>query len=175
MPVKFVCAVAKKLLWESSRLVPFKDDVYEAMWYGNDTIWRTLLDLNRAVLYADKQGEIRRTQQRGYFGLIDGIKAGEKEGPLCADCVLAGVLLAGFNPVSLDAVGATVMGFDVDKIPLIKRGMEDSERESPIFLGSKDGIVVIDGPETRNLNDFAKRRYLSFEPHPNWKGHIELD
>lgn len=175
MPVKFICAVTKKLLWESGRVLPFKDDVYEAMWYGNDTIWRTLLDLNRAVLYADKEGKLRPTQQRGYFGLIDGIKAGEKEGPLCADCVLAGVLLAGFNPVALDAVGATVMGFDVDKIPLIKRGLEDSDRRSPIFSGVKDQIEVIDGSEPRTLHEFSGRRYLSFEPHPNWKGHIELE
>ena len=175
MPVKFVCAVIKKLFWESNRIIPFKDDVYEAMWYGNDTIWRTLLDLNRAVLYADKEGKIRETQQRGFFGLIDGIKAGEKDGPLCADCVLAGVLLAGFNPVTLDAVGATAMGFDVNKIPLISRGIEDSKRKSPIFIGVKEGIEVIEGPEVVTLAEFSKRRYLSFEPHPSWKGHIEMD
>ena len=175
IPVKFLCAVIKKIIWGSRRLFPFKDDVYEGMWYGNDTLWRTVLDLSRAVLYADKEGKIRKKQQRGFFGLIDGIKAGEKNGPLCADCVLAGVLLAGFSPVALDAVGATIMGFDINKIPLIQKGVEDNRRNSPIFSGCKEQIEVIDFSGAVTLPEFSKRRYLSFEPHPNWKGHIERD
>jgi hypothetical protein len=41
---KFVFAVLKFLNWKSGKVIRFKDDVSEAMWPGNDTVWRTLLD-----------------------------------------------------------------------------------------------------------------------------------
>ena len=175
IPVKFVCAVVKKFLWESRRVIPFKDEIFEAMWYGNDTLWRTLLDLNRAAIYADKEGKICDTPQRNYFGLIDGIIGGEGDGPLVPDPVPAGVFIAGYNPVALDAVGATMMGFDINKIPLITKGFEDAKSKSPLYAGTKEDIRVIDGENVLDLSDLIKRRYLTFEPHPNWKGHVELD
>src|SRR5438093_548816 len=33
--------------------------VYDGNWSGNDTLWRTILDLNRILLHADKNGELR--------------------------------------------------------------------------------------------------------------------
>lgn len=176
IPVKFVCAVTKKLVWNSHKILPFKDDVYEAMWYGNDTLWRTLLDLNRAALFADKEGRLRSKQQRGFFGLIDGIIAGENNGPLRPDPVPAGVLIAGFNPVALDAVGATLMGFNMDKIPLIHRGFEDSKHNCPLFPAiPPENIRIANGLDTIKLSDLAINPPFKFEPHPGWKEHVELD
>jgi hypothetical protein len=34
-------------------------------WYGNDTIRRTILDINRVLFYAHKSGTMRETRQRG--------------------------------------------------------------------------------------------------------------
>ena len=82
IPEKFLWAVAKKLLWNTGRILPYRDDIYEAMWWGNDTLWRTLTDLNRAVRYADKEGVLHDAPQRSFFGLIDGVVAGEKNGPV---------------------------------------------------------------------------------------------
>ncbi len=175
IPVKFVCAVTKKLLWESQRVFPFKDEIFEAMWYGNDTLWRTLLDLNRAAIYADREGTLCDAPQRSFFCLIDGIIGGEGDGPLIPDPVASGVFIAGHNPVALDAVGATMMGFDIDKIPLITKGLEDAENAMPLFAGTKEDIEVVDGDNVLNLSDLVERRDLTFEPHPNWKGHVELD
>jgi uncharacterized protein (DUF362 family) len=174
IPAKFVCAVIKKLVWNSHKIIPFKDDVFEAMWYGNDTLWRTLLDLNKAVLYADREGIIRDRPQRQWFFLVDGITAGEKDGPLAPDPVAAGVLLGGFNPVAVDAVGATLMGFDIDKIPLIKKGFADRENPLPICGIAPDEIRVIMAEETYTLEGLQRRGHLRFEPHPAWKGHVEL-
>jgi uncharacterized protein (DUF362 family) len=174
VPVKFICALIKKLVWNSHKIVPFKDDIYEGMWHGNDTLWRTLLDLNRIVFYADKNGNLRDTPQRKFFCLIDGIIAGEKDGPISPDPVPAGVLLAGFNPVAIDAVGATLMGFDVEKIPLIKKAMADGNGASPLYSGSRDDIEVLNGENIFSLDEFHQRHNLRFEPHPNWKGHVEL-
>jgi hypothetical protein len=144
------------------------------MWYGNDTLWRTLLDLNRAAFYADKDGNICETLQRDFFCVIDGVIAGEKNGPLYPDPISAGVLLAGFNPVAVDATGASVMGFDIEKIPMIKKGLEANKERNPIFFGAKDDIKLLDGEDILSLQEVAKQKNLGFEAHPTWKGHVEI-
>lgn len=175
IPVKAVCAATKKVLWESHRIIPFKDDIYAAMWYGNDTLWRTLQDLNKAAIYADKEGKLCDAPQRKLFVVIDGIIAGEKDGPLAPDPVAAGVLLAGSNAVTIDAVGATLMGFDFNKIPLIKKILDGRNGSHPLYAGTQDDIVVLDGGKEYALNELAKHHNLRFEPHPGFKGHTELD
>lgn len=173
IPLKCACAVVKKALWNSHKIVPFKDDVYEAMWYGNDTVWRTLLDLNRAAIYADKQGRIRDTQQRGLFCLIDGIIGGEKDGPLSPDPVQSGVLLAGSNPVAIDCVASSLMGFDIMKIPLLVNAIADKSHADPLCFADPCQILVAKNGGTESFDEFASRGLLQFEPHPTWKGHVE--
>ncbi|GAB4367455.1 MAG: hypothetical protein Kow00128_11930 [Deltaproteobacteria bacterium] len=174
VPVKFACAVLKKIVWNTHKIFPFKDDIYEAMWYGNDTLWRTLIDLNRIAFYADKNGIVREEPQRKCFALIDGIIGGEKDGPVSPDPVPAGVLLAGHNSVAMDAVGATLMGFDVDKIPMIRNAFCGNGTPLPLFVGGKEEIRVIDKKGVFGLEEYKKVRNLGFEPHPNWKEHVEL-
>jgi len=173
--IKFVIAVIKKILWNTHWIVPFKDDVYEAMWYGNDTLWRTLVDLNRIVFYADKKGIIRDTPQRDHFCLIDGIIGGEKNGPVSPDPVPLGLLMAGFNSPVMDAVGATLMGFDIDKIPLVKKALETSGQASPLFSGNSSDIKILDNGKEYRIDELRQHRNLNFEPHPGWKGHVELE
>ena len=173
VPVKFVCAVINKLLLNSCRVFPFKDNVFEAMWWGNDTVWRTLHDLNRAVVYADKDGVIREAPQRRQFALIDGIIGGEGDGPLACDPVPAGVVVGGFNPVCVDAVAATVMGFDTKKIPLIDKALADDSHRLSLLRGGTRGLTVIDNGKEEGFEDFIARPHLDFKPHPQWSGHVE--
>jgi uncharacterized protein (DUF362 family) len=174
IPVKFVCAVTKKLVWNSHWIFPFKDDVFEAMWYGNDTLWRTLHDLNRAVLYADRQGVLQPTPQRKLFVLIDGVIGGEGDGPLETDPVHAGVLLGGFNCAAIDAVAATLMGFDVARIPLIHNAFVKDRKDLPLTAGALQGIRVTEPGGVYDLEQLKSRRNLKFAPHPNWVGHVEF-
>ena len=170
--VKGVYAGLDRLVWSTRYVKPFKDDVNQGMWYGNDTLWRTLLDINRTVFYSDKEGNIRDTIQRRYFCLMDGIVGGEGDGPISCDPVTPGVLMAGHNPVAFDAVGSTLMGFDIDKIPVVKRGLEQPSALR-LFQGGRESIRVIDGNETLTLGEFGKRRNLKYAPHPNWVGRVE--
>lgn len=174
IPIKFVCAGTKYFVWNSHKIIPFKDDVYEAMWYGNDTLWRTLQDLNKAVIYADKEGNLCDTPQRKLFVVMDGIIAGEKDGPLVPDPVAAGVLLAGCNAVTIDAVAATMMGFDIKKIPLIQKILDGRNDLLPLYTGTKDDIIIIEDDSEYSLEELKKRHNLHFEAHPAWKGHVEL-
>jgi hypothetical protein len=90
------------------------------MWIGNDTLWRTIADLNRIAIYADREGRLSDEPQKRYFCLIDGIIAQEGEGPMTGTPKPAGVIVAADSPLACDAVCAHLMGFDPSKIPLIR-------------------------------------------------------
>jgi hypothetical protein len=173
LPVKFVCAVVKKILWNSHFLIPFKDDIYEAMWWGNDTLWRTLSDLNQAVEYADKQGVIKKNPQRKQLAIIDGIIGGEGDGPLACDPVRSGVLLAGVSPSAIDAVAAAFMGFDVHKIPLIRNAFKGGKNPRPLFDGTLEEISIQSNGVEETFENFSKREHKRFKPHPQWANHVE--
>ncbi|HEX2959585.1 MAG TPA: DUF362 domain-containing protein [Chitinispirillaceae bacterium] len=175
IPVKFICAVVKKLLWNSHYLLPFKDNVYEAMWWGNDTLWRTLGDLNEIVEFSDKNGIIQDESQRSQFVLIDGIIGGEGDGPLACDPVQSGVVFAGTSPCVVDAVAATYMGFDVEKIPLIRNAFRAAQCACPLFNGKLEDIKVYVDGMNEIYDKFRMRKYVSFQPHPQWVGHILTD
>ncbi|HRT05766.1 MAG TPA: DUF362 domain-containing protein, partial [Kiritimatiellia bacterium] len=70
----------------------------EGSWHGNDTIWRTCLDLNRALLYADKAGRMQDVPQREEISIVDAIVAGQGEGPLAPDPLATGAVFAVRNP-----------------------------------------------------------------------------
>jgi uncharacterized protein (DUF362 family) len=117
--------------------------VIDGGWEGNDTLWRTILDLNHLLFYADREGVLRSEQQRRYLTIVDGIVAGEGEGPLGATPVEAGLLIGGFDPVLVDAVCAEAMGFDPEKIPMIREAFA-----RPLLPSSDLAKVerLLDGP-----------------------------
>lgn len=80
-------------------------------WHGNDTCWRMVVDLNRALLYGNPDGTWRQGQPKPYFTFVDAIVAGENCGPTAPDAVNAGVLVGGTNPATVDAVMCKLMGF----------------------------------------------------------------
>ena len=129
--------------------------VIDGSWEGNQTLWRTILDLNRAILFADRDGVLRDTQQRRYLAIVDGIVAGEGEGPLGATPVDAGLLFAGRDPGLVDHVAAEAMGFDPARIPMITAALGGQLLPS----GQLDALdAVRDGP----------RPERSFRPPRSW-------
>ncbi|HXJ89092.1 MAG TPA: DUF362 domain-containing protein [Candidatus Binatia bacterium] len=145
-------------------------------WYGNDTIWRMCLDLNKIVLYGNADGTLRAPlpqNRKRHFVLVDGILAGQGRGPLNPDPVPAGTLLFGVHPPSVDAVCAYLMGFDPDKIPVVARAFQC--REFPLADHGWREIVVRSNrdPWNRRLMDITASDSLDFEPHFGWKQHIE--
>jgi uncharacterized protein (DUF362 family) len=93
--------------------------IHRGNWNGNDTIWRTVIDLNRILLYATKEGRMSSERQRRFLSIVDGIVAGEGQGPLGPTPRPCGVLLAGFDPLSVDWAGACLMGLDPERVPLL--------------------------------------------------------
>jgi uncharacterized protein (DUF362 family) len=124
-------------------------------WYGNDTTWRMVLDLNKILFQYDGQGQPRKKPLR-YLSIIDGIIAGEGDGPSENDAKLCGLLIAGTNPAATDFAAAKVMGLDWQKIPMIRESFQ-------IFGFTPEEITVV--PELGEQ--------FHFRPHFGWIGHIE--
>jgi len=165
------------ILWSRAlslylRICPNLDLFEKGDWYGNDTIWRSALDLNKILLYADKNGMLQRTKQRKYFSVIDGIIAGEGEGPLAPTPKPCGILLAGMNPVIVDVVCTRLMGFDINKIPILRNAFRLTE--FPLINGTMDDVTVRSTVEEWNRILKADVQCFVFEPTKGWKGHIEI-
>lgn len=149
------------------------DTVRSGNWYGNDTAWRMILDLNRAILYADCRGNLRGPGTRNVFCIVDGIVAGEGNGPLDATPKAAGVVVAGRNPVAVEFACALVMGFDHTQLPLLCHAL-DRNHPAPLLTFGYDEIVCrshVDpaGCPLSRCGALA----LSFKPHFGWRGRIE--
>ena len=96
----------------------------EGSWHGNDTIWRTCLDLNRALLHAGADGQMREAPQREEISIVDAVVTGQGEGPLAPDPLGTGAVFAARNPAVGDFLGARLLGFDAAKIPLLRHACE---------------------------------------------------
>jgi uncharacterized protein (DUF362 family) len=134
-------------------------------WHGNDTIWRTILDINRVLFYADPSGVMRETKQRNYFCFIDGVVGMEGEGPMAGDAVLAGLVLAGEDPVAVDARAAEVMGFDSGKVQTIRAA--GGLLKYPLGASDLSQIDLL-AVQERHVNT-----RFHFGPARGWIGHLE--
>lgn len=97
----------------------------EGSWHGNDTIWRTCLDLNRALLYAANDGQMQEVRQRRELSIVDAVLTGQGEGPLAPDPLATGAIFAVHNPAVGDYLGAALLGFDPANIPLLAHVCQD--------------------------------------------------
>jgi uncharacterized protein (DUF362 family) len=68
------------LLWILSW--PGPEHNIAAGWYGNDTTWRMVADLNRIALFGMADGTVSGIQQRQILSICDAIIAGQGDGPL---------------------------------------------------------------------------------------------
>lgn len=92
----------------------------EGAWSGNDTIWRTCLDLNRLLLHADRDGRMRPDQQRRVFHVVDAVVAGQGDGPLAPEPFALGLVLASGDAPAMDWVCALLLGYDPSRLSLVR-------------------------------------------------------
>jgi len=145
-------------------------------WWGNDTVWRMCLDLNKIVLYGNSDGSFReplRENRKRHFVLVDGIIAGQGRGPLNPDPLAAGSIIFGTNPPSVDAACAYLMGFDPDKIPIMAGAFRG--HRFPLSDHQWQDIKIRSNHQAWNkvLSEISREDTFHFEPHFGWKGHIE--
>lgn len=143
-------------------------------WYGNDTTWRMTLDLNRCLLYGNPDGTLRRKSPKRYYSVIDGEIGMEGSGPMQGDPKECGIYISGSDPVAVDTVAATVMGFDWKKLPVVREAY--ALDALPITSIRPEDIVVKSDIESWNgdLEKLRGEKHLDFQPHFGWKNYIEL-
>ncbi len=165
-PIK---AVGKRLFGDTNT-----GTIRSGNWYGNDTTWRMVVDLNRVLLYADAEGRVRDEPVRKFFSIVDGIVGGEGNGPLDATPKAVGLVLAGANPVAVDVMAARLMGFDYRRIPVLTRAFGD--HPLPLVSFASEDVVGLSNEDCLSGSAAALRDWhIAFEPHFGWKGHVELD
>lgn len=143
-------------------------------WYGNETIARTTIDLNRIVRYAGRGGSIETEPQRAILHLVDGIVAGEDNGPLAPTPRLAGILAGGRDAVAVDMAAARLIGFRYRAIPTIRLGLDGTGSFRLASFDESDLKVVSQSPRWDKLGLAAAGDSLAFRPHEGWKGQVEL-
>jgi len=140
-------------------------------WYGNDSAWRMALDLLKIFIYVDKNGRLQDAPVRRMFSIVDGVIGGEGDGPLTPDSKRCGLIIAGFNPCAVDMVCTRLMGFDYKKIKMLKYVLD----YPALFKVSLPEIRIFSNGYFGDLFDEEnKNKYFDFEPHPGWKGYIEI-
>lgn len=141
-------------------------------WYGNDTIWRPILDLNYILLCSDKLGNVIGQKTRRYICISDGIIAGEGDGPLSPFPKNIGLISLSENPVINDICLSKIMGFNWKKIPQLKRSVELQDCFE--FDGDVDKIKLIKSNNTNDLHiiNFNDLPVFKFIPAPGWINNI---
>lgn len=143
-----------------------KEKYNEGSWHGNDTIWRTVLDVNKILRYADKEGHICDSPQRTILNLADMVICGENDGPLQPSPKKCGMIVASFDAVSMDEVITSIMGFDLADIPTMRNARNSNMK---LFLNSD--YSVISNSETYNCKSIEwikENASKHFVPNPGW-------
>jgi uncharacterized protein (DUF362 family) len=120
-------------------------------WSGNETLWRTILDLNHLLYF----GEPR---PKHIVTIVDGIIAGEGQGPLQPTPKPAGILIAGENPACVDAVAAHLMGYNMSRIPMVYHALTHRK--------SRFSIADISALETTRVDENGSVRSGSIDRLP---------
>jgi len=144
-------------------------------WYGNDSAWRMTSDLAKILFFADRNGILCDKPQRRIFCLVDGIIAGEKEGPLAPTARPAGCLIAGENPFAVDIATTRLMGFDPRKIKSFDIMLSNDWN---FGLRSFQSLELFISGQSVRPDVFFSRDWKCplqpFSPHSGWVGHLEI-
>ena len=117
----------------------------EGAWSGNDTVWRTCLDLNRVLHYGRRDGTLAETPQRRVLHVVDAVVAGQGDGPLAPEPLPLGLLLGGGNPAAVDWVGAHLLGYDPRRVALAREA----------FGRFRWPLTAFESDEVRLIGDLA--------------------
>jgi len=135
--------------------------IQNGSWSGNDTLWRTILDLNTIVRRADSEGRILGVVKRKFFFIVDGIIAGEGDGPLQNIAKPLGLVAASESSAALDWHLARLMGFDPERIPHVREAVK---AENKLLDTGQDqqAEILSNVQECQSIN-------FKFRPATGWK------
>ena len=133
-------------------------------WFGNDTVWRTTLDLNLVLYCATREGLDFGRSQRAFLGVIDGIVGMDREAPMSGLPVDSRLLIAARDPLAADLLASYLMGFDPRKVPTLMAAM--SRRCRCLGDGAPDCKEIVG-------NHPLVESRCRFVPPKGWAGQLE--
>ncbi len=145
----------------------------EGSWYGNDTVWRMSLDLNRIAMYGKIDGSMSSTPVRCVYSLTDGIIAGQHNGPLAPEPINLGAVTFACSSLFADMAHAALMHFDWRKISLLRYGLE-SNYKYPLIHHPAEELKVCTNGKSHSFAEAARLYGKDFIPPDGWEKHIEL-
>jgi uncharacterized protein (DUF362 family) len=157
------------------------DSSVEGSWWGNDTVWRMVHDLNALLCYASSTGQMTNTPQRRTLHVVDGVIGGERDVPLQPTAHPAGTIIAGTNPLAIDLVACTLMGFDIARVPLLRDAWKvksawglppEGAEPANVRIRLEEGGGTV---EDLDLTSLATRLNLRFAAPLGWEGAIERE
>jgi hypothetical protein len=142
--------------------------------FGNDTLWRTILDNSLTWFYSDRQIEqvLEETRElRRYFAIVDGWSEVLKS-PLSLIPVQSGLMLNSWSPMALDAVATKLMGFDSLRIPQITEAFSMKVMQLAEFVLEKIEIrEALSVSSIRKMNQ--TKCFCLFRLSISYKGYLE--
>ena len=143
-------------LWSLSR--PNNEISMNAGWYGNDTVWRMVMDINLIAQFGRLDGTLAGTPQRVIYSLCDGIIGGQGNGPLQPEPLPLGFLTFSNDSYLMDEVMGYLFNLDIEKVPLL--------REASIANKQKIVKLLLNGNQV-NM-DIIKTMGMTVKLAPGW-------
>lgn len=144
-------------LWALS--LPGKEHQWHAAWYGNDTTWRMVMDLNLIINYGREDGTLADTPQRFLYSFCDAIVGGQGDGPLSPDPLNMGVMSFTDDSTTNDICMAILMGLPLDRLPLLTAAKS--------FMPHRKVSVSLNGEPIKT--DSLYQHAVKAIPSPGWQ------
>lgn len=152
---------------------PCENYVIEGTWYKNDTLWRTVLDLNYIINYAKLNGSLSDLKQRTIIHIGDMIISGEGEGPMSPEPKKQNMLLFSDNAVEFDCILTKIMGFDYKSFKGLINAID-----SEVLFNKKYSEITVQSNYIHWNKMLSSINFLgtvtSFIPAKGWRGHVEI-
>jgi len=123
--------------------------------FQNDTTWRMVLDINKALLFADRGGLVseRKDACRSVLHIMDSIIVGEGEGPLSVDPVDLGCIIISTDPVRVDILAAKLCGLNWERFSYLKHATTSTKLKITNYSQST-AYISLNGKVT-HMNDVS--------------------
>jgi hypothetical protein len=129
------------------------------------------LDINKCLIYGQRDGSISTAPVRKICCLLDGIFSGEGDGPIHVRSRRDGVLVLSSDPCFADLGAALLMGFDPGRIPLIREAFVAGDL--PISSAPAAAAEFLLNGSPVAADDIPGKIVPQFRPPRGWIGHIE--
>jgi uncharacterized protein (DUF362 family) len=140
----------------------------EGSWSGNDTIWRTCLDLNRILLYGTPAATMADTPRRAVLHIVDAVVGGQGDGPLSPDPLPLGMLLGSASGAAMDHVGAILLRYDPAAIPISREAF--GRFTWPLTLFTFEAVRLTSALKEGTSSDLTGTEHPASVVHPSgWR------